>query len=372
MKIAVFITGAFEYSVALVHALSQYCEVDLYCSKIVCSKKDESILEVLNKNVSVNIFSDYRLRDLRNSTFYYSLCKNIVGRSYDILHIQGEGTPWFLFYRNIWRALPLVLTVHDPVQHPGLPFLNSVYQDVIQRAFIRIANKIIVHGRSLKKQVLFRYPQFNENNVHVLPHGTFSIYRQWSTVKDYFSGKSNSNNTILFFGSNRPNKGLQYLIKAEQILRSKLQNYKIVLAGENVSDCGLTDGRNSSHFEIVDEFIPTEKVPHYFRDASIVVLPYISATQSGIIPLAYAFGKPVVATNVGAIPEIVEEGKTGLLVEPGDEVALADAICSMLSDSDRLKRMSYNAFRYSEDVLSWDSIAKETLKIYEKAASVTN
>ena len=94
-------------------------------------------------------------------------------------------------------------------------------------------------------------------------------------------------------------------------------------------------------------------------------MPYISASQSGIIHLAYAFGKPVIATNVGALPEIVNNGRTGLLVEPRNESALADAIIRLLSDKNLLDSMCENVTSYCENNLSWDSIAKKTINIYQ-------
>ena len=170
----------------------------------------------------------------------------------------------------------------------------------------------------------------------------------------------------------RKNKGLEYLIKAEPHLRKKIKNIKIIIAGENPYFEYDESMLSSPHYEIANQFIPNQDIPQYFRRASLVVLPYISATQSGIIPLAFAFGKPVVATSVGAIPEIVENGKTGLLVEPKNEIALAEAICKVLLNPNLLKKMSKNALRYCDDELSWDAIAQKTIKIYEELNSKYN
>ena len=75
-----------------------------------------------------------------------------------------------------------------------------------------------------------------------------------------------------------------------------------------------------------------------FQRASIVVLPYIEGSQTGIIPIAYSFKKPVIATNVGSISEVVEDGVTGFIVPPRDSHALADAIIKILKDDDLRKR----------------------------------
>ena len=362
MKVCMVVFGCMDYSVALTSALSKYCYIDFYCSKYHLEKGDPSILNVLKDNVRINCYGKYRRRDFRNISVYYKLCKEIKSRQYDVIHFQEIGTPWMALFWSICSKYPLVMTVHDPYQHPGLPFTQKVYQDVMQRIFVRKANKLIVHGSLLKNQVLERYYKKTYENVVVMPHGDFTILKYWD--KDGKSNKKVSKiKKILFFGYIRPNKGLEYLIKAEPFIRNHLSNYRIIVAGK----CGAFD-RYEKYIEpdakikIINEYIPNKEVPKYFRDASVVVLPYISATQTGIIPLAYSFGKPVIATKVGSIPEIVEDGITGLLVESRDEKALASAIVSLLSDDNLVKKMGKNALRYCKKNLSWDSIAKKNKK----------
>ena len=362
MKIAVLVFGAIDYSVAFSKALSKYCDVQFYCSKYLIEKKDSSILDVLGSTANMCIYDDYRIRDFRNIFIYYKLSKEIWDSCFDIIHFQTGAYPWFLMHRKLWRRIPLIFTVHDPYQHPDLPFITSVYEDIMQRICVMYSKKIILHGEILKKQFLERYPKKRTEDVVVLPHGDFSIYKYW-TKKSVVSTHG-ATKDVLFFGNITPYKGLEYLLKAEQLMRDKTSNYRIVVAGKGITSTHRRYISNLSKFKLVDEFILNEDIPKYFENASLVVLPYTSATQSGIIPIAYAFGKPVVATNVGAIPEVVENGKTGLLVEPRDERALADAIIDLLSDETLLKNMGENALNFAKRNLSWDSIAKKTMEIY--------
>ena len=369
MKVCMLVFGAIDYSVALTDALSKYCHIDFYCSKYHLKKGDSSILDVLKDKVQINCYGKYRIRDIRNISEYYKLCKDIENRQYDIIHFQEYGPPWLALFWRIRGKCPLVMTVHDPFQYPGIPFAQKVYQDIMQRIFIHRAKKIIVHGSLLKNQILERYYKKTNEDVVIIPHGDFTILKYWDK-----SGKNNKKvspiKNILFFGNIRPNKGLEYLIKAENIIRNRLSDYRIIIAGK----CDSFERyekyiKPDARIEVINRYIPNKEVPRLFRDATVVVLPYISATQTGIIPLAYSFGKPVIATRVGAIPEIVEDGKTGFLIEPCNEKALATAIVSLVSDNNLLKEMSENALRYCKKNLSWDSIAKKTIKVYSEIIS---
>ncbi len=102
----------------------------------------------------------------------------------------------------------------------------------------------------------------------------------------------------------------------------------------------------------------------YFQKASLVALPYLSASTSGLLTTAYVFGKPVVATRVGALPEYVQEGETGLLVPPADAQRLAEAIVRLLTDDALRAQMSGNARawvrREQERVVAMTILAYET------------
>ena len=113
-------------------------------------------------------------------------------------------------------------------------------------------------------------------------------------------------------------------------------------------------------------------VPELFEKASIVVLPYIDASQSGVVPLAYSFQKPVVVTDVGSLPEVVDNGKTGYVVPPKDSKKLAEAIIDLLKDEAKRHEMGKNAFQKAHEELSWNSIAPQTVAIYKQALSRKN
>jgi glycosyltransferase involved in cell wall biosynthesis len=100
----------------------------------------------------------------------------------------------------------------------------------------------------------------------------------------------------------------------------------------------------------------------------VVVLPYVEATQSGVIPVAYSFGKPVVATTVGGLPAQVDDGKTGYLVPPRDERALADAVVRLLCNRDLRRQLGANGKRKVTAECSPEIVARNTLAVYQLAA----
>lgn len=251
-----------------------------------------------------------------------------------------------------------VLTCHDPIQHSGdknkfimyLFKLNALWQ-------LKRVDRIVVHGKDLAKD-LTRQNIMSEKIV-CMPIGDFAFFT------NFLKSEIKEDNSILFFGRIKPYKGIKYLIEAESIMSKKISDYKIVIAGEGNITPYEKDVKNNPKFVIINEYISDSDVAVLFQKASIVVLPYVEATQSGIIPIAYAFKKPVVVTNVGSIPEVVEDGLTGFIVPPRNSELLANAIIKILKNDSLRIQMGENAYRKMKDELSWDKIAGKTVEVYE-------
>ncbi|MEM4847079.1 MAG: glycosyltransferase family 4 protein, partial [Thermosphaera sp.] len=124
---------------------------------------------------------------------------------------------------------------------------------------------------------------------------------------------------------------------------------------------------HSENFIVYNEYISDEKRAELFRRASIVVLPYVEASQSGVIPLAYTFEKPVIATTVGGLPEMVEHGRTGYLVPPRNERALADAIVHLLENRELRHQLGKNGKQKIDTECSPRTVAEKTLAAYRLA-----
>jgi glycosyltransferase involved in cell wall biosynthesis len=313
--------------------------------------------------------ADRFYRSLRNS-----LRRNrfAVRERFDIVHFQGVGTPLLdqFFLKPLARHLPVVLTVHDVKPH---------YERFVSRAsFIKrslqIPHRLIVHYENGTRQMADHWG-ICADPIDVIPHGVMRLQNppDLTAARKKLNLPSNCQ-IILFFGAIRPNKGLDILLKALEIVKTRNQQVLLVIAGgllgrfnfESYSDI-IKKADLSNYVQTFIQFIPEEEVDYFFAASNLVVLPYLKfEAQSGVLLRAYAHKKPVVTSNVGAMGELVSSDDVGLVVEPGDAEPLAEAIISILGSLDKFQS------RYSpelEEKYSWEHISDLTLRSYKTAIS---
>ena len=165
---------------------------------------------------------------------------------------------------------------------------------------------------------------------------------------------------VLFFGYIRKYKGLAVLLEAMPSVLAKVP-VKLLVAGEfyDVKKSYLEQIQRlgiGENVTVLDKYIPNEEVKFYYSAADVVALPYISATQSGIVQICYNFNKPVITTAVGGLPEIVKEGKTGYIVPANDAKAFARAIIRFYEES-REEEFTANVAIVKKE-FSWDRMAE--------------
>ena len=256
------------------------------------------------------------------------------------------------------RRNPLVLTIHDAELHPGD---SSNKQEFVRHWLRRMADGVIVHGDDVKNRLL-AISKLPEDRIYCVPIGAYTFYRRWLSADTDSNSKK-----ILFFGRIREYKGLEYLVKAAPIVCREVPDSKFVIAGEGPDwpRCKALI-ENPENFILLEGAVYDPDITKLFEESAVVAMPYIEASQSAVLTIAYALGKPVVVTNVGSLPEVVEDGVTGLLVPPRDEKALAEAIIKILTDDELRKRISQNAYRLADTHLSWDAVARQTGEVYKK------
>ena len=274
----------------------------------------------------------------------------IDGERPDILHFNGASFWYALLLPVLARRYPIIVTIHDVNPHTGS---RAWDQDLARRLFLRYADAVIVHGEWAKRQLGLTQPGY------VIPHGDYSFY---TGIGDDGVAEEDA---ILFFGRIEPYKGLQYLLEAMPLVWSGSPSTRLIVAGSgSLEPHGelLQDDR----IEVANRFIDDAEVPALFGRARVAVLPYTEGTQTGVIPIAYAFHTPVVVTDVGSIPEVVEEGRTGHIVPPRDPGALAGAILKILQNESLRTIMGTAAYEKMTRELSWGPISDRTIAAYRE------
>jgi glycosyltransferase involved in cell wall biosynthesis len=191
-------------------------------------------------------------------------------------------------------------------------------------------------------------------------------------------GLKNDEKAILFFGRIRPYKGIEYLLDAFRILSADKQaNYRLIIAGEPkkgseeyLHEIQQSIKRDFNQGQVIlrIQFIPDEEMEVYLKGVDVLVLPYKEIFQSGVLFLAYSFGLPVVATDVGSFREEIVEGSTGFLCKPGDPAELAKAIETYFA-SDLFKNLKVRRQEikdYANANHSWHAVAELTSNAYAK------
>jgi len=260
----------------------------------------------------------------------------------------------------IKRKLPaakIVFLCHNVAMHE-----ERKIDIALSRFAFKHSDHFIVHGHESK-----------DNLLRLVPDSTVSVvglptYEPLSRVSKEYKKNAreklsigDEDQVILFFGFVRPYKGLSYLLRAVPIALKEVRNLFVLVVGE------FWEGKNEyeklveelgigSIVRIIDRYVPNEELSLCFGASDVVVLPYTQASGSAIVQLAYGFDKPVITTMVGDIPEAVEQGKTGFLVEPENSESLAKAIVRFFSEK-KAEEFREN-IRQARERFSWDNLVR--------------
>ncbi len=221
-------------------------------------------------------------------------------------------------------GIPSVALVHNALPHERHPL-----DATLSRWFLRRCHARIVLSEAVAHQLVELGLSVDAQLVHPIDFRYGPVRPR--TVARQRLGLPSEAPVLLFFGFVRRYKGLDVLLEAMPMIRAALPEVQLVVAGEfyerlnhyraRIRALGL-----SSCVHLHDRYIPESEVVWYFSAADLVVQPYLSATQSGIVPLAFHFERPVVVTAVGGLPEVVPHEEAGFVVPPGDASALAEAV----------------------------------------------
>lgn len=256
------------------------------------------------------------------------------------------------------------------VCHNVFPHERFVMDKELTKMTLKNGDCFITHSNSDTKVLKSIIPAAN---VCTAVHPEYTFFKQDKYSKKEARsvlGISDEANVLLFFGLVREYKGLKYLLRALATLNEdgfcKNNIMKLIVAGDFAGtkpdyDEVIKELKIEDLVILFDGHVPVNEVEKFFVATDVVVLPYISATQSGVVQVSYSFNKPVLATKVGGLPDVVINGKTGLLVEPENPDDLSKAIKDFFeNNNDFEKGIEQEKYKYS-----WECMERRILSLFE-------
>jgi len=336
-------------------------------------------------NLRGNMSSDVPLseKSRRILLYYFRLLSYVATARPKVLHVLWNNrfeyfdrTLLMAFYRIIGKRI--VLTAHN-VNIRKRDKTDTLLNRLTLRIQYRLCSHIFVHTEKMKVELTNEFG-VQASDVSVIPFGineTVPNTELTSAQAKRRLGISEDDKTILFFGRIGRYKGLEFLVEAFQKLAEQDTRYHLIVVGKPKGGCEeyvestlrtIRAGEYRNRVIQKIEFVPDEDTEIYFKAADILALPYTDIFQSGLIFLAYNFGLPVVATDVGSFREEVIEGSTGFICKPRDPAALQEAF-ERYFESDLFKNLSNIRQKIREHGRtrhSWDVVGEMTRKVYVK------
>jgi glycosyltransferase involved in cell wall biosynthesis len=274
------------------------------------------------------------------------------------------GPMMAFFAKGFNKDVKKVAIIHNLSPHE-----KRFFDTFFNRIFLSNYDGFVVLSEAVKKEVLAIR---NDATCIVLKHPPYNQFGLKSNRDDCIKllGLSPSKNTILFFGLIRDYKGLDLLIEAFSFLDD---SYQLIIAGEVYGSDHkyqeLISASRNKNILFQNDFIPDDQVSFYFGAADLCVLPYKSATQSGIKAIADSFEIPVLTTNVGGLAESISPNENGFIIEIQKPIYMAKQIKSIF-ETESLKKVSFNLSKNkSSEINQWHEFALNLLNFCQELKS---
>jgi len=235
---------------------------------------------------------------------------------------------WTIAALSKFRTKIKVLFIcHNVIEHES----NKLKMQLSKQVF-KVGHYFLVHSNEDKMNLLKMLPDAKVIKGFLPSYKDLIIQHEFDCERFRSELNIKHERILLFFGFIRPYKGLKYLLHAMQRIIEHDKDVHLLIVGEcmgedkeeylkMINNLGLCE-----HITFIDRYVSTEELNSYFSISNIVVLPYVSATQSAVVQLAYGFNKPVIVTNVGGLSEAVIHNKTGYVIEPCNSEEIARAV----------------------------------------------
>ena len=297
---------------------------------------------------------------LSNLILQFKIIFYIKKISPDVIHYNN--TQGYNHYLSLLvnRSFMTVLTIHDPIAHLGE---ENKKAEMNKRKYIKYADKYLL--LSLHQVECFsRSYNVLEKDIYISQLGVYSVFNEYRKNSSKLINKNIPK--VLFFGRISKYKGISVFIDAIKMLRKQYGEFEVTIAGKG--ELSIADKsaiiKNSIH--CLNKHISNEELVELIDTHSFVVCPYLEATQSGVLMTAFAFCKPVVATNVGSFSATVKHNVTGLLVEPNNVIELSNAIGKLIKCPDKIVEFQENIYKeINTGKFSWETISRQILEVYK-------
>jgi glycosyltransferase involved in cell wall biosynthesis len=306
------------------------------------------------------IRTGFRVRALRADLIVFKFWMPFFAPSYGVIAAIAR-------FGRATRSMFICDNVIPHERRPGDKFLTRFAFRYID-SYVVQSHAVERDLRLWKKDPLLAY----------LPHPVYEIFGEETTRRearvklravDPAMNLAEDERVLLFFGYVRDYKGLDVILDGMPAILARMK-VTLLVVGEfynneqqyrdQVNRLGIGDA-----VIFHSDYVANEEVGLYFSASDVLTLPYKSATQSGIIQIAYNFHRPVIATNVGGLGEVIVEGRTGFLVPPEQPAAMAEAVCSFF-ENDR-----FDAFRAGvieeKKKYSWEYMVEGIEKLYQQS-----
>lgn len=270
--------------------------------------------------------------------------------------------PCYRILATLLGEIPLLITCHNVFPHERFPLDRFLTRMVLKRA-----DGYIVQSHLDEKDLLTVMP---DANYVVTPHPTYNAFKMKNMSRAEareLLAVGHDSPMLLFFGFVREYKGLKYLLDALPEVKKRIPDISLWVVGDFGDDKDvyleqIERNRIGDNIRLVEGYVPDQEVEKYFAAADLVVLPYVSATQSGIVQIAYGFDKPVVVTDVGGLPDVVRHKETGYVVPSGNAQEIAKAVISFYQE-DRETDWESNIRKQAAE-FSWETMVERMEKYF--------
>lgn len=340
------------FSLELAKSLRYFSDVKCIISSEVTNKNEwyKQSFEVVEvhtyRNILEFIFSFFKLN------IFLRIKREIKKYSPDII-IYPMIHLWLPVISLLARKYKQVYVAHDPKPHIGENILNVIVNKFMLKnsdGIVVLSNKWVDYLVNLG---------IEKRKIAVIKHGSLSYYTQ-PCLPD--NKKERSKSIILFFGRIDKYKGIDVLLDIFERIISRKKMAELWIVGEGDLKPYLPRIKANENVKVVNRYIDDKEISTFFNHADFLILPYIEATQSGVIPLAYAFGKPVIASRVGGIPEQVLDGETGFLFDINDINTAVEKAIFLMENENKRTEMGKKAFEYQKVHLDWNKIGAELIR----------